>query len=153
MICNFFYKEIIGIGILFFFQFYCAFSTTTVYQYTLLLFWNVFWTLVPVCFMGVFDRNLPYNVIMQVPEVYRFGIENRWFGLRRFCIYMFDGIYAVRWQLWSELKDHMLKPTISSPLSVSLSFSTHMTRQPPAKMVTTFTFSSSRLSWPLQPFS
>lgn len=34
MICNFFYKEIIGIGILFFFQFYCAFSTTTVYEYT-----------------------------------------------------------------------------------------------------------------------
>jgi phospholipid-translocating ATPase len=45
MIVNFFYKEIIGIGILFFFQFYCAYSATTVYEYTYLLFWNVFWTL------------------------------------------------------------------------------------------------------------
>lgn len=94
MICNFFYKEIIGIGILFFFQFYCAFSTTTVYEYTLLLFWNVFWTLLPVLAMGIFDRTMDQNVIMQVPEVYRYGIENRWFGLRRFCIYMIDGIYA-----------------------------------------------------------
>lgn len=45
MIVNFFYKEIIGIGILFWFQFYCAYSATTVYEYTYLLFWNVFWTL------------------------------------------------------------------------------------------------------------
>lgn len=45
MIVNFFYKEIIGIGILFWFQFYCAYSSTTVYEYTYLLFWNVFWTL------------------------------------------------------------------------------------------------------------
>lgn len=94
MICNFFYKEIIGIGILFFFQFYCAFSTTTVYEYTLLLFWNVFWTLLPVLAMGIFDRTMDQHVIMQVPEVYRYGIENKWFGLKRFCIYMIDGIYA-----------------------------------------------------------
>lgn len=45
MIVNFFYKEIIGIGVLFWFQFYCAYSATTVYEYTYLLFWNVFWTL------------------------------------------------------------------------------------------------------------
>lgn len=45
MIVNFFYKEIIGIGILFFFQFYCGYSATIVYEYTYLLFWNVFWTL------------------------------------------------------------------------------------------------------------
>ena len=45
MIVNFFYKEIIGIGILFWFQFYCGYSATTVYEYTFILFWNVFWTL------------------------------------------------------------------------------------------------------------
>ena len=95
MIVNCFYKEIIGIGILFFFQFYCGFSTTTVYEYTLILFWNVLWTLIPVITMGVFDRNLDQRVIMQVPEVYRYGIANAWFGLKRFSIYMIDGIYAV----------------------------------------------------------
>lgn len=45
MIVNFFYKEIIGIGILFWFQFYCGYSATTVYEYTYLLFWNIIWTL------------------------------------------------------------------------------------------------------------
>lgn len=52
MIVNFFYKEIIGIGVLFWFQFYCGYSATTVYEYTYLLFWNVFWTL------GMLDRLL-----------------------------------------------------------------------------------------------
>lgn len=45
MIVNFFYKEIIGIGILFFFQFYCGYSATTVYEYVYLLLWNIVWTL------------------------------------------------------------------------------------------------------------
>jgi phospholipid-translocating ATPase len=42
MIVNFFYKEIIGIGVLFWFQFYSAYSATTVYEYTYLLFWYVY---------------------------------------------------------------------------------------------------------------
>lgn len=34
MIVNFFYKEIIGISVLWFYQFWCAYSTTTLYEYT-----------------------------------------------------------------------------------------------------------------------
>ncbi|KAH8914962.1 phospholipid-translocating P-type ATPase [Atractiella rhizophila] len=73
MIVNFFEKEIIGIGILFWFQFYCLLSTTTVYEYTFLLFYNVFWTLVPVLAIGIFDFDLRPRTLMAVPEVYRFG--------------------------------------------------------------------------------
>ncbi|KAK4698681.1 phospholipid-translocating ATPase, partial [Phenoliferia sp. Uapishka_3] len=93
MIVNFFYKEIIGIGILFWFQFYCAYSSTTVYEYTYLLFWNVIWTLLPVIAIGVFDRNISSNVLMNVPELYADGRLGRLFGIKRFCIYMLDGIY------------------------------------------------------------
>ncbi|GAA5950524.1 hypothetical protein JCM21900_001216 [Sporobolomyces salmonicolor] len=93
MIVNFFYKEIIGIGILFWFQFYCGYSATTVYEYTYLLFWNVFWTLVPVIFIGIFDRNIGERVLMYVPELYQIGRKGRLFGLVRFSIYMLDGIY------------------------------------------------------------
>ncbi|GJN88512.1 hypothetical protein Rhopal_001478-T1 [Rhodotorula paludigena] len=93
MIVNFFYKEIIGIGVLFFFQFYCAYSATTVYEYTYLLFWNVFWTLIPVIFIGIFDRNVGERPLMAVPELYEDGRKGRLFGLIRFSIYMLDGIY------------------------------------------------------------
>ncbi|GAA5877380.1 hypothetical protein JCM3774_003580 [Rhodotorula dairenensis] len=93
MIVNFFYKEIIGVGVLFWFQFYCGYSATTVYEYTYLLFWNVFWTLVPVIFIGIFDRHIGERVLMAIPELYETGRLGKRFGLVRFCIYMFDGVY------------------------------------------------------------
>lgn len=115
MIVNFFYKEIIGVGVLFWFQFYCAYSATTVYEYTYLLFWNVFWTLgesaghqfrfylmltvsfcaVPVIFIGIFDRHVGERVLMAIPELYETGRRGKRFGLIRFCIYMLDGVYQV----------------------------------------------------------
>ncbi|GAA5888077.1 hypothetical protein JCM6882_000274 [Rhodosporidiobolus microsporus] len=93
MIVNFFYKEIIGIGVLFWFQFYCGYSATTVYEYTYLLFWNVFWTLVPVIFIGIFDRSVGEKVLMAVPELYEVGRKGKLFGIYRFSIYMLDGIF------------------------------------------------------------
>jgi len=33
---------------------------------------------------------------MDIPELYRYGREGTWFGLRLFTIYMLDGVYQVR---------------------------------------------------------
>lgn len=33
---------------------------------------------------------------MAIPELYRFGREGTWYGLRLFSIYMLDAIYQVR---------------------------------------------------------
>ena len=33
---------------------------------------------------------------MAIPELYRFGREGSWYGLRLFSIYMLDGVYQVR---------------------------------------------------------
>ncbi|KAG2047798.1 ATPase, P-type, K/Mg/Cd/Cu/Zn/Na/Ca/Na/H-transporter, partial [Suillus hirtellus] len=43
MIVNFFYKNIVCIGVLWWFQIYCGWSSTYVFEYTYLLFWNSFW--------------------------------------------------------------------------------------------------------------
>lgn len=32
---------------------------------------------------------------MDIPELYRYGREGKWFGLKWFIIYMFDGILQV----------------------------------------------------------
>ena len=45
--------------------------------------------------IGVFDRNIEDRVLMQVPELYRYGRDGAWFGLKRFAWYMIDGIYQV----------------------------------------------------------
>ncbi|WAR60038.1 hypothetical protein PtB15_11B680 [Puccinia triticina] len=93
MIVNFFYKEIIGIFALWLYQFWCAYSTTILYEYTYLLFYNVFWTLLPVIGIGVFDQDISEKVLMAVPELYSIGREGKLFGLRRFVLYMIQGMY------------------------------------------------------------
>ena len=93
MILNFFYKNIIGTGVLFWFMIYCGWSTTYVMSYTYLLFWNVFWSLLPVIAIGLFDRNADDDVLMALPELYRFGRENTYFGMWRFLYYIAEGVF------------------------------------------------------------
>ncbi len=107
MIVNFFYKEVINIGYLFWFQIYCAWSTTQALDYVYLLFWNAFWTVAAVIGVGIFDRNISDRVLMEVPELYRRGREGKYFGLPLFLIYMFDGLVqsAVLYFFWSYTYD------------------------------------------------
>ncbi|KAF4615383.1 hypothetical protein D9613_002558 [Agrocybe pediades] len=92
MILNFFYKNIVPIGVLFWFQIYDGWSANYSYNYIYILFWNSLWTIAPVVGIGIFDRFLDAHVLMQVPELYRYGREGTWFSLRSFLIYIFDGI-------------------------------------------------------------
>jgi len=93
MILNFFYKNIVPTGVLFWFQIYNGWSGSYVFAYVYILFWNSLFTLLPVCAIGVFDRFLDADVLMAVPELYRFGREGYWFNLRSFFVYLVDGIY------------------------------------------------------------
>ena len=93
MIVNFFFKEIINIGYLFFFQIYCAWSTTQALDYVYLLFWNAFWTVAAVIAIGIFDRNVDDRVLMEVPELYARSRKGNYFGMRLFLIYMLDGLW------------------------------------------------------------
>ncbi|KAH7889506.1 hypothetical protein F5I97DRAFT_1844721 [Phlebopus sp. FC_14] len=92
MIVNFFYKNIVCIGVLWWFQIYCGWSSAYAFEYTYLLFWNSFWTLAPVLGIGLFDRIVDADVLMAFPELYRYGRERTWFTMKSFLIYMFDGI-------------------------------------------------------------
>ncbi|KAF8630439.1 hypothetical protein AX17_005416 [Amanita inopinata Kibby_2008] len=92
MILNFFYKNIVCIGVLWWFQIYAAWSSTYVFEYTYLIFWNSFWTLAPVIAMGLFDRIVDDKALMALPQLYRYGREGRWFGLKWFSVYMLDGL-------------------------------------------------------------
>ncbi|WAQ89995.1 hypothetical protein PtA15_11A687 [Puccinia triticina] len=93
MICHFFYQQIIGIVPLFLFQFSCAYSTTTLFEYTYVLLYNVAWTLLPAIGMGIFDQDISEKVLKQVPELYSVGREGKLFGVRKFIIYMIEGTY------------------------------------------------------------
>ncbi|KAJ6614318.1 phospholipid-translocating P-type ATPase [Mycena sp. CBHHK59/15] len=93
MILNFFYKNIVPIGVLWWFQIYNGWSASYVFAYVYVLFWNSLWTLLPVVAIGVFDRFLDAKLLMDVPELYHFGREGYWFSLRSFFVYLIDGAY------------------------------------------------------------
>ncbi|KAI0071851.1 phospholipid-translocating P-type ATPase [Panus rudis PR-1116 ss-1] len=93
MIVNFFYKNIVCIGALWWFQIYCAWSSQYVFEYTYLLFWNSFWTIAPVIAIGLFDRVVDDHVLMSLPELYAHSRRGEYFGITRFLIFMIDGIY------------------------------------------------------------
>ncbi|KAJ6602623.1 phospholipid-translocating ATPase [Mycena vulgaris] len=93
MILNFFYKNIVPMGVLWWFQIYNGWSASYVFAYVYVLFWNSLWTLLPVVAIGVFDRFLDADVLMAVPELYHFGREGYWYNLRSFFIYLIDGTY------------------------------------------------------------
>jgi len=92
MIVNFFYKNIVCISVLWWFQIYCGWSSSYAFSYTYLLFWNSFWTIAPVLGIGLFDRIVDADVLMAFPELYRYGRERTWFSMKSFVIYMLDGV-------------------------------------------------------------
>ncbi|KAG8217697.1 hypothetical protein J3R82DRAFT_5853 [Butyriboletus roseoflavus] len=92
MVVNFFYKNIVAVGALWWFQIYCGWSSAYAFEYTYLLFWNTFWTLAPVLGIGLFDRIVDADILMAFPELYRYGRERTWFTLKLFFIYMIDGV-------------------------------------------------------------
>ncbi|CAL1705702.1 unnamed protein product [Somion occarium] len=93
MIVNFFYKNIVCVGALFWFMIYCAWSSQYLFEYTYLLFWNSFWTILPVIAMGLFDRIVDDHVLMDLPELYAHPRRGEYFSLKLFVIYMIDGVY------------------------------------------------------------
>lgn len=93
MILNFFYKNAIGVGILFLYQFLCAFSTTSVIDWGLLLVYNLIYTSLPVIAMGCFDRDVSDRVALEVPQLYRIGIRQELYNLKQFGLYMLDGLW------------------------------------------------------------
>lgn len=72
---NFFYKNIIWTFAIFWYQIYCDFDITYIFDYTYILFFNLFYTSVPVAIMGILDQDVSDKVSLAVPELYRRGIE------------------------------------------------------------------------------
>ncbi|KIY66080.1 phospholipid-translocating P-type ATPase [Cylindrobasidium torrendii FP15055 ss-10] len=92
LIFNFFYKNVVPMGIKFWFQIYNGWSASFVFDYVYILFWNSLWSVLGVVGIGLFDRILDAKTLMDMPELYHYGREKYWFSMRDFWIYMGDGV-------------------------------------------------------------
>ncbi|CAK7208943.1 phospholipid transporting ATPase [Sporothrix bragantina] len=92
-IANFFYKNIIWVFAIFWFQIFCNYDMTYIFDYTYILMFNLFFTSVPVILMGVLDQDVPDTVSLAVPQLYRRGIERLEWTQKKFWFYMGDALY------------------------------------------------------------
>lgn len=83
-IANFFYKNIVWTFTIFWYQIYCSFDQTYLYDYTYILLFNLAFTSLPVIFMGVLDQDVSDKVSLAVPQLYRRGIERLEWTQRKF---------------------------------------------------------------------
>jgi phospholipid-translocating ATPase len=92
-ISNFFYKNMVWVWSIFWFQIYCNFDITYIFEFTYIMMFNLFFTSVPVALMGVLDQDVSDKVSLAVPQLYRRGIERLEWTNTKFWLYMFDGVY------------------------------------------------------------
>ncbi|KAK5662899.1 hypothetical protein OQA88_6310 [Cercophora sp. LCS_1] len=92
-ISNFFYKNMVWTWSVFWFQAFCNFDISYIFDYTYILMFNLFFTSVPVILMGVLDQDVSDAVSLAVPQLYRRGIERLEWTQTKFWAYMVDGVY------------------------------------------------------------
>lgn len=93
MVMLFIFKNILGIGVLFCYEFVCGFSSMPAFEYSYILLYNVVLTVFPPLIIGIFDRDLGPGVLMTFPELYKVGLLQQEFTNSRFLIYSLEGVY------------------------------------------------------------
>lgn len=88
-----FCKNVSFVLVAFWFQIYCAFTAQYTYDYMYLLYFNMFFTFLPVLLLGVFDQQISNDKLQKVPQLYADGIKQKYYSMRLFLTYSFVAIY------------------------------------------------------------
>lgn len=89
----FFFKNIIWTFTMFWFQIYCDFNATYLYDYTYVLLFNLVFTSLPVIALGALDQDCNAKALMAYPSTYGRGIEGLDYTRTLFWLSVLDGIY------------------------------------------------------------
>ncbi|KAI1077047.1 phospholipid-translocating P-type ATPase [Whalleya microplaca] len=92
-IANFFYKNIIWTFTILWFQCFCNFDITYLFDYTYILMFHLIFTSAPPIVIGVLDQDVSDAISLAVPQLYRRGIERLEWTQHKFWMYMLDGAY------------------------------------------------------------
>ncbi|KAJ3416721.1 hypothetical protein HDV05_000551 [Chytridiales sp. JEL 0842] len=88
-----FYKNFAFYGTQAVFQAWTGWTGTSLYEQWTLALNNVVFTSLPVFIVGVYEKDLNRSTLMGVPELYRYGQENKAFNFRVFGRWMLHGIW------------------------------------------------------------
>ena len=84
-----FYKNILETVPIYIFGIFSLFSGTQIYNSSLYISYNVFFTALPIIWFSTFDYEYPKAVIVRRPRLYRIGLENIYFNKSVFWRWIF----------------------------------------------------------------
>lgn len=93
MVVYFFYKNVCYVNLLFWYQFFCGFSGSTMIDYWQMIFFNLFFTSLPPIIFGVLDKDVSAETLLALPELYKSGQNSENYNLAAFWISMADAFY------------------------------------------------------------
>ncbi|KPV72527.1 uncharacterized protein RHOBADRAFT_55632 [Rhodotorula graminis WP1] len=113
MHANFFYKNIVWTLTLFLYQIFCNFDSTYLYEYTLIMLFNLVFTSLPVAILGIADQDLNAQTSLKFPQLYRRGILGKEWTRAKFFAYMLDGLYQSAVAFFVPFLVYMWSPSLS----------------------------------------
>ncbi|KAM9066131.1 phospholipid-transporting ATPase VB isoform 2-T2 [Sarcophilus harrisii] len=93
MVIYYFYKNVCYVNLLFWYQFFCGFSGTTMIDYWQMIFFNLFFTSLPPLVFGILDKDISAETLLALPELYKSGQDSQFYKLPTFWIAMLDAFY------------------------------------------------------------
>ncbi|XP_076711816.2 phospholipid-transporting ATPase VB isoform X1 [Callospermophilus lateralis] len=93
MVVYFFYKNVCYVNLLFWYQFFCGFSGSTMIDYWQMIFFNLFFTSLPPIIFGILDKDVSAETLLALPELYKSGQNSENYNLSAFWISMADAFY------------------------------------------------------------
>ncbi|XP_073729220.1 phospholipid-transporting ATPase VD isoform X2 [Misgurnus anguillicaudatus] len=93
MILYFFYKNVMYVNLLFWYQFFCGFSGSTMTNSWVLIFFNLLFTSVPPLVYGVLDKDVSRETLVDLPDLYKFGQKSQAYLPSTFWLTMLDAFY------------------------------------------------------------
>ncbi|KAK9406695.1 Phospholipid-transporting ATPase [Crotalus adamanteus] len=93
MVLYFFYKNVTYVNLLFWYQFFCAFSGASMIDYWQMIFFNLFFTSVPPLISGVLDKDISAETLLNLPALYKSGQNSEIYKPLTFCLAILDAFY------------------------------------------------------------
>ncbi|XP_073087868.1 phospholipid-transporting ATPase VB isoform X3 [Manis javanica] len=93
MVVYYFYKNVCYVNLLFWYQFFCGFSGSTMIDYWQMIFFNLFFTSLPPLVFGILDKDISAETLLALPELYKSGQNSKCYNLLTFWISIVDAFY------------------------------------------------------------
>ncbi|CAB1451863.1 unnamed protein product [Pleuronectes platessa] len=93
MILYFFYKNVMYVNLLFWYQFVCGFSGSVMTNSWVLILFNLIFTSVPPLIYGILDQDMPAETLKGVPELYQAAQTSKIYVPHMFWITVLDAFY------------------------------------------------------------